>query len=175
MRPQYSIHLLTGIALVCGAALTSPSLKAAENSVPSPYGISSKMDRDYKAQKGLIHVMIKGEDEEERTDNMSLILTTLGKRLNAFWKDAEGSIVLLLDGDEVDYFARKNYTKYKKIVDDAAKLAENKKLSIRICGAHVKSHGMAAEDFHGFVKIVPNAMAEIMKLQSEGYAYSYWH
>jgi intracellular sulfur oxidation DsrE/DsrF family protein len=44
-------------------------------------------------------------------------------------------------------------------------------IEIRMCRAAAKRRGLMADDIHGFISMVPMADAEIVKLQSEGYAY----
>jgi intracellular sulfur oxidation DsrE/DsrF family protein len=45
-------------------------------------------------------------------------------------------------------------------------------VEFRMCRVAAKGHGYDPEDIHGFVKLVPMADAEIVKLQQEGgYAY----
>lgn len=82
------------------------------------------------------------------------------------------SIVLVLHGDEINYFAIKNYTKYEELMRRAQSLTIGGVIKIRMCEIAARGHGYAPEDIHGFVELVPMADAEIVRLQTEeGYAY----
>ena len=71
-------------------------------------------------------------------------------------------------GPEVVLFARKNYAKYKDIVDRAASFS---KLGVKfeICRNAATFQGFAAEDFHRFVTLVPPAPYALAYWQAKGY------
>jgi hypothetical protein len=82
------------------------------------------------------------------------------------------SIVLVLHGDEINFFAIKNYDKYKDLMRRAQSLTVGGIIKIKMCKIAAKGHGYDPEDIHGFVELVPMADAEIVRLQTEeGYAY----
>ncbi|MGB0722783.1 MAG: DsrE family protein [Gammaproteobacteria bacterium] len=82
------------------------------------------------------------------------------------------SIVLVLHGDEIPFFAVKNHDRYAEIMQRAQSLTVAGPIEFRMCQVAAKAHGFDPEDIHGFVKIVPMADAEIVRLQQdEGYAY----
>src|SRR5262245_42433308 len=65
-------------------------------------------------------------------------------------------VVIVSHGPELVVFARKNYDKYKDIVDRAASFAKQG-VKFEICRAAANFLGFAAEDFHGFVTLAPPA------------------
>ena len=79
----------------------------------------------------------------------------------------DGSIVLVLHGPEIEFFARKNYSKYKELMHRAQSLVEGETLKIRMCKLAAEGHGFKPEQIHGFVKMVPMGDAEIVRLQNE--------
>lgn len=79
----------------------------------------------------------------------------------------DSSIVLVLHGPEIEFFARENYAKYKKLMHRAQSLVEAETLKIRMCKLAAAGHGYKPEQIHGFIKIVPMGDAEILRLQNE--------
>jgi len=79
----------------------------------------------------------------------------------------DGSIVLVLHGAEIPFFARENYAKYKELVHRAQSLVQSEVLVIKMCKLAAEGHGYKPKDIHGFIKIVPMGDAEIVRLQNE--------
>jgi len=79
----------------------------------------------------------------------------------------DGSIVLVLHGPEIKFFARKNYSKYKELMHRAQSLVEGETLKIRMCKLAAEGLGFKPGQIHGFVKMVPMGDAEIIRLQNE--------
>jgi intracellular sulfur oxidation DsrE/DsrF family protein len=77
-------------------------------------------------------------------------------------------VVIVSHGPEVVVFARKNYEKYKEIVDRAASLTKQG-VRIEICGLAARFQGFAPEDLHGFVNVVPAAPYALAYWQAKGY------
>jgi len=65
-------------------------------------------------------------------------------------------------------FARKNYQKYKETADRAAALAKQG-VKFEICRNAASFLGFAADDFHGFVTLVPPAPYALAYWQAKGY------
>lgn len=88
----------------------------------------------------------------------------------------EGSIVLVLHGEEVVYFTRDNYETYQSIVDRAKSLSVGGIIRIRISELALKVRGMSAADVQDFLEVVPFGDAEIARLQvQEAHAYLQAH
>lgn len=79
----------------------------------------------------------------------------------------DASIVLVLHGPEIKFFARKNYSKYKELMHRAQSLVEGETLKIKMCKLAAEGHGFKPGQIHGFVKMVPMGDAEIIRLQNE--------
>jgi intracellular sulfur oxidation DsrE/DsrF family protein len=77
-------------------------------------------------------------------------------------------VVIVSHGPEVVIFARKNYEKYKEIVDRAASLTKQG-VRFEICGLAARFQGFAPEDLHGFVNVVPAAPYALAYWQGKGY------
>lgn len=82
------------------------------------------------------------------------------------------SIVLVLHGDEIPFFAIDNHAEHRDLMRRAHSLTLAGPIEFRMCRVAARGHGLEPEDIHGFVKLVPMADAEIVRLQrEEGYAY----
>jgi len=79
-------------------------------------------------------------------------------------------VVIVSHGPEVVVWAKKNYAKYKDIVDRAASFA---KLGVRfeICRNDAAALGFKPEDLHGFVTVIPAGPYALTYWQNKGYAY----
>ena len=88
----------------------------------------------------------------------------------------EGSIVLVLRGNEVTYFTNDNYDAYKSIVDRAKSLSTGGIIVIRMSELALKVRGLDVNEVHDFIEIVPFGDAEIARLQTaEEHAYLQAH
>lgn len=84
----------------------------------------------------------------------------------------EQSIVLVLHGSSINFFAIENYKKYENMLKRAQSLTVGDVLSIKMCKLAAEGQGYQPEDIHGFVELVPMGDAEIIRLQyEEGHAY----
>ena len=77
-------------------------------------------------------------------------------------------IVIVSHGPELVIFAKKNYNKYKDLVDRAANFAKQG-IRFEICGVAANFQGFAAEDLHGFVTVVPAGPYALAYWQTKGY------
>jgi hypothetical protein len=84
----------------------------------------------------------------------------------------DNKIVIVLHGGAIPFFAIKNYAKNKDLMHRAQSLSVGDVVEYRMCRAAAQLQGLQPEDIHGFVKMVPMADAEIVRLQQEeGFAY----
>ena len=84
----------------------------------------------------------------------------------------ETSIVLVLHGNEIEYFARKNENKHQELMVRARSLVTAETLKIRMCRIAAEGHGFKPEDIQDFVEMIPMGDADIVRLQNEeGHAY----
>jgi len=84
----------------------------------------------------------------------------------------EQSIVVVLHGSSIKFFAIENYKKYTRMLMRAQSLTVGDVISIKMCQLAAEGQGYQAEDIHGFVELVPMGDAEIIRLQyEENHAY----
>lgn len=77
-------------------------------------------------------------------------------------------VKVVLHGAEIVTLAKKNYDKYKKVVE-RIKYYSELGVEFKVCATSAHEFGYKPEDFHEFVQIVPNAITEIVHWQMLGY------
>lgn len=78
-------------------------------------------------------------------------------------------IKVIIHGTEIVTLAKKNYQKYKTVVD-RMKYYSMLGVDFRVCGLAAKDFDYSVKDFQSFVKIIPSAIIELGHWQQEGYA-----
>lgn len=79
-------------------------------------------------------------------------------------------IALVLHGPEIEFFAIGNYTEYRDMVDQAARLDAFGVIEVKACQTRMESLGLDNDDLPGFIEIVPFGPAEVERLErEEGY------
>jgi intracellular sulfur oxidation DsrE/DsrF family protein len=153
--------LLISINLVISTAVVAGSANSA------PWGGANVTPTEYKPQKVVYDVHVKTvEAVESVLDRASYLSTITGA------DPFDQSIVLVLHGKELSFFAIKNYEKHQDLMKRAQSLVESEALTIRMCKIAAQSQGFSPEDIHGFVEMIPMGDAEIIRLQyEEGHAY----
>jgi intracellular sulfur oxidation DsrE/DsrF family protein len=133
----------------------------------APWGKATLQRSDYAPQKVLYDVAVTDVEE------FSLVLDRVSYLNNLYHADPfEASIVLVLHGDEIPFFAIADVNRYRELVQRAQSLTVAGPVEFRMCALAARAHGLEPGDIHGFVKMVPMADAEIVRLQQEeGYAY----
>jgi intracellular sulfur oxidation DsrE/DsrF family protein len=133
----------------------------------TPWGSSVPIDTEYKPQKVVYDVAVNSVDKLNSVlDRASYLSQITGA------DPFEQSIILVLHGNEIDYFAIKNYQKHKELMIRAQSLVQSEALKIRMCRIAAQGHGYEPKDIHGFVEMIPMGDAEITRLQTEeGHAY----
>ncbi|MFV1996868.1 MAG: hypothetical protein ACC641_02545 [Acidiferrobacterales bacterium] len=86
-------------------------------------------------------------------------------------KKNQAGIALVLHGKEIEMFDKKNYKKYRSIVDKAARLDANDVLEIKVCKTLMDELNIRKEDMPSFVEIVPYGPDEEKRLLKNGYTY----
>ena len=139
----------------------------AGNTEHAPWGSAVDTPTEYKPQKVVYDVHVKTvEAVESVLDRASYLSTITGA------DPFDQSIVLVLHGKELSFFAIKNYEKHQDLMKRAQSLVESEALTIRMCKIAAQSQGFSPEDIHGFVEMIPMGDAEIIRLQyEEGHAY----
>jgi uncharacterized protein len=126
----------------------------------SPYGTSTTDLHEYPT--------INAVFDANYTDPKSLnILYNFVKNT---MKPLKGKMVVVTHGPELRAFAKENYLKYQGTMDKMKELADLG-VEFRMCHNALRAAGYKADDFHGFVTVVPAGFPEIAFLQSKGYTY----
>ena len=146
-------------------ALLWMTISHAEDSVP--WGRSSLEPVNYRPQKVVYDVAVSS------VDRFSNVLDRVSYLNNIYEADPfDASLVMVLHGNEIPFFAVSNIEKYRDLMQRAQSLTIAGPVEFRMCQVAARGHGLEAEDIHGFVKLVPMADAEIIRLQQEdGYVY----
>ncbi len=133
----------------------------------APWGRASLDPIQYKPQKVVYDVAVSNIDVFER------VLDRVSYLNNIYGADPfDASLVMVLHGDEIPFFAVSNFEKYRDLMQRAQSLTIAGAVEFRMCQVAARGHGLEAEDIQGFVKVVPMADAEIVRLQQEeGYVY----
>jgi intracellular sulfur oxidation DsrE/DsrF family protein len=78
-------------------------------------------------------------------------------------------IKVIIHGTEIVTVAKKNYEKYRNIVE-RMKYYEALGVEFRVCELAADDYGYTAKDFHDFIVMAPSAIVELGHWQQEGYA-----
>jgi len=78
-------------------------------------------------------------------------------------------IVVVSHGPELVVFARRNYAKYRDIVDRAASLAKQG-VRFEACRNSAAAEGFGPADLYGFVTVVPSGPYALAYYQAKGYS-----
>ncbi|VAW99995.1 hypothetical protein MNBD_GAMMA22-1077 [hydrothermal vent metagenome] len=150
---------LLSLFISCYLISISTALYSAEN---SRWGGAVVKHVEYKPQKVVYDVKLKTLSAMNGVlDRASYLSRITGADL------FDGSIVLVLHGAEIVFFARKNYVQYKTLVDRAQSLVQGETLKIKMCKLAAQGKGFEPNDIHGFIEMVPMGDAEIIRLQNE--------
>lgn len=133
----------------------------------APWGRATLEAIDYRPQKVVYDVSV------DSVEAFSRVLDRVSYLNNVYAADPfEESIVLVLHGDEIPFFAVSNVERYHDLMERARSLTLAGPIEFRMCRVAARGHGLEPGDIHGFVKVVPMADAEIIRLQQEqGHVY----
>jgi intracellular sulfur oxidation DsrE/DsrF family protein len=85
--------------------------------------------------------------------------------------DARTGIALVLHGPEIEIFAKKNYPRFRKTVDQAARLDAAHVIEVKMCLTEMRRLGLRKEDIPAFIELVPYGPDEEERLRRNGYVY----
>lgn len=132
-----------------------------------PWGSAEEIHQEYKEQK-VVYDVTSGD-----TKFISNILdrASLLSKLNGA-NPLDTRIVIMIHGSAIPLFAAASYERNRELVKRAQSLSVGNVVEFRMCQASAKMQGFLPADIHGFIKMVPMADAEIVRLQQEeGFAY----
>ncbi|MGD8407967.1 MAG: DsrE family protein [Thiohalophilus sp.] len=78
-------------------------------------------------------------------------------------------IVVVIHGTEIVTVAKKNYAKYRNVVE-RMKYYSQLGVRFRVCNLAAQDYGYRKEDFYDFIQVVPSAITELAHWQLQGYA-----
>lgn len=140
------------------------TVSAAEN---APWGHAKLTPTQYKPMKVVYDVTTGDQAELEHVLDRASYLSKL-TGVDPF----EQSIVLVLHGSSIKFFAIKNFARYEDLQRRAQSLKVGSLIQFRMCKLAAEGQGLAPADIQGFVEMVPMGDAEIVRLQyEEGHAY----
>lgn len=155
---RWSLSSLVLALVVLVAVPAAPVL--AESAAPWGQGVVDPVE--YAPQKVVYDV---AEGDPARFER---ILDRVSFLNNLYEADPfEASIVLVLHGDEIAFFAIENFAEHEALMRRAQSLTVGGPVEFRMCRVAALERGFEPEDIHGFVHLVPMADAEIVRLQQE--------
>lgn len=83
----------------------------------------------------------------------------------------ESAIVIIIHDQAIPFFTNGHKNTDKVLNERANSLATGEIIQFRVCQASAKMQGYTRKDFDQYIRLVPMADAEIIKLQNDGYAY----
>lgn len=84
---------------------------------------------------------------------------------------SQSGIALVLHGPEIEIFNKKNYGKYRHIVDKAKRLNAEHIIAVKLCRTKMKELHMRDQDVPSWIEIVPYGPDEEKRLEGLGYTY----
>ena len=142
--------------------LLACSLSASVFAAEPPWGRAKLTDTEYKPQKVVYDVSVDSVAKVVSVLDRASYLSTL-TGADPF----DSSIVLVLHGDEIPFFAIRNTEKYLALMQRAQSLVASEAIKIKMCKVAAEGKGFKPEDIQGFVEMVPMGDAEIIRLQHE--------
>lgn len=145
------------LSLIAVPALAAPD---------APWGRGQAIEKEYSKQKVVYDVAVGTVAAMTSVLDRASFLSQLNGA-----DPFDSKIVIVLHGNEIPFFALKNFAKYKALMERAQSLSVGGVIEFRMCRVAARGHGFQPEDIHGFVTLVPMADAEIIALQHVGFAY----
>lgn len=156
------------VTLLVSLLVVLPAVGQAGNEVrQSPWGGATEIHQSYSKQKVVFDTFAGTTDELASVLDRASYISVLNGA-----DPFDNRIVIVLHGDAIPFFAAKNFAKHKDLMQRAQSLSIGDVIEFRMCKIAARQQGFKPEDIHGFVKMVPMADAEIVRLQQEeGFAY----
>ena len=139
---------------------------AASGEASAPWGQAQSVEKTYSKQKVVYDVSVKTVAQLTNVLDRASYLSALNDA-----DPFDSKIVIVLHGDEIGFFAVRNYAKYRELMVRAQSLTVGGIIDIRMCRVAARRRGFEPPEIHGFVTVVPMADAEIIDLQKQGFAY----
>jgi hypothetical protein len=144
----------------------SASRDSASRDSTAPWGQAKTAEKTYSKQKVVYDVSVKTVAQLENVLDRASYLSALNDA-----DPFDSKIVIVLHGDEIGFFAIRNFPKHRELMARAQSLTVGGIIDLRMCKVAARRRGFEPQDIHGFVTMVPMADAEIIDLQQQGFAY----
>jgi hypothetical protein len=79
------------------------------------------------------------------------------------------AIALVLHGEEIQFFTRREYDQYKDLVDLAGQLVASQAIEVKVCRTRMGMMGIKEQDLPAYVETVPYGPDEVLRLDDRGY------
>ena len=149
------------ILLIPMLALTAHA-RYAEADGNAPWGTAAVIEQVYRGQKVVFDTTAGSPAGLTSILDRASFLSVLNGG-----NPLDNRIVVVLHGSAIPFFAIKNYAQHKDLMHRAQSLSVGNVVEYRMCRAAAHLQGFKPGDIHGFVKMVPMADAEIVRLQQE--------
>lgn len=161
------VSLQAACVVIAVDVATNATHAQAQNPAWAPWGTSAPaIPTQYQAGKAVYDVAQNDPKE------FNVLLDRISGLDAEYSHDPfDASIVVVLHGPELKFFDTRNFSKYEELVRRAQSLSVGTAISFRVCQRSADNQGIAPENLHGFLQLVPMGDAEIVKLQQQGYAY----
>lgn len=107
----------------------------------------------------------------QNIEQLDAVLNRANKLKEQFSADQYGRIALVLHGQELKMFRKKNYSKFMSIVDKARQLDQQNLIDIKACQTMMQNLHIEQSELPGFIEQVPLAPVEINRLErKKGYS-----
>jgi intracellular sulfur oxidation DsrE/DsrF family protein len=160
-----------GLIILALLSIASPAM-AADTKSQAPYGTATFSSyKDVDQIKQLKAVFDFYFLDPQQTAIVFNNINALLKATHEFGpKEIDPvSVVVVSHGPELVVWDKRNYAKYKDIVDRAASLAQQG-VRFEVCRNAAAALGLKPEDLHGFVTVVPAGPYALTYWQQKGYA-----
>lgn len=133
------------------------------------FGAGTWVQTPYKPAKAVFEFYL--DDPEKMGSALYWVRTLMNPLMAAPYNYApeELSIKVVIHGTEIVTVAKHNEQKYQELVDRMRYYADLG-VEFKVCGQAAEDFGYSVNDFQDFIQVVPNAMAELVHWQQEGYA-----
>lgn len=160
------------VAAIAIATLTAVASASAQQSAPASYGTAkfeSYADIDKIEQLKTVWDFNFADPKA-----VGMVFNNLAALLKATSEFGPRSIepikvVIVSHGPEIVVFAKKNYDKFREIVDRAASFAQQG-VRFEICRNAAAAQGFKPEDLYGFTTVVPAGPYALAYWQAKGYS-----
>lgn len=169
-----NFRVVSASALLAGALFVSPLAMAQSSATDdAPYGSATfAAYDDIDSLESLKTVWDWSFSDPEQTDISMNFINALLNAVDEFGPNEldAAKTVVVSHGPESVIWAKQNYSKYKDIVDRAARLAE-RGVRIEVCRNNIRALGFEAEDLHGFVHVIPAGPYALAYWGNKGYSF----